>query len=139
MSRDLWEIGRDADQAQQQLSEISVWIDEHNEGMDPMFSLVMRYVKVIEELGETVAEIIGMLGQNPRKGVTSTLEDVIKEGNDTALTILGANESARGNKGLALEEFFAHVGRVHARMLQAPSALADVGSDVKIDKVLDEL
>lgn len=92
---------------------------------------------MIEELGETVSEIIGMTGQNPRKGVTSDLEHVLKEGNDTALTILGANESATGNKGLALASFFEHVGVVHARMMQAPST-DTVASTVKIDKFLED-
>lgn len=39
----------------------------------------MRLMKVAEELGEATAAYIGMTGQNPRKGVTHSREDVAKE------------------------------------------------------------
>lgn len=49
-----------------------------------------RVAKVVEEAGEAVAELIGMTGQNPRKGVTSTLDDLLGELADVTLTGLYA-------------------------------------------------
>ena len=133
---DLWDIGMETDAAQEELTALSTWFDEHNSGIDPQFNLVMRFLKVVEENGEMMAEIIGMLGQNPRKGVTSDLDHVIKEGLDGVVSLLGAVESATGNKGEAFHLLANHISAVYGRMLQQP-ALAEVKSNVKIDKFLD--
>jgi hypothetical protein len=45
-----------------------------------------RVAKVVEEAGEAIAELIGVTGQNPRKGVTSTRGDLLGELADVALT-----------------------------------------------------
>ena len=53
------------------------WIDEAN-GRTP-HEVAMRILKVTEEAGEVASAYIGMTGQNPRKGVTHTAEDVADE------------------------------------------------------------
>lgn len=45
-----------------------------------------RVGKVIEELGETIAALIGYTGQNPRKGVTHDRADMLAELGDTVMT-----------------------------------------------------
>lgn len=45
-----------------------------------------QILKVAEEAGEVAAAWIGYVGQNPRKGVTHTLDDVIAELADVAAT-----------------------------------------------------
>ena len=67
------------------------WLDKAN-GADPP-ELTCRILKVTEEAGEAAAAWIGVLGQNPRKGVTHTREDVAAELADVALTALVAIES----------------------------------------------
>ncbi|MEU8818378.1 hypothetical protein [Actinoplanes sp. NPDC048796] len=52
--------------------------------------LTCRILKVTEEAGEAAAAWIGMLGQNPRKGVTHTRDDVAAELADVAFTALVA-------------------------------------------------
>lgn len=47
-----------------------------------------RISKVIEELGEAIQAFIGYTGQNPRKGVTHSKEEVLDELGDTALTAI---------------------------------------------------
>src|SRR5215472_1037378 len=47
-----------------------------------------RVSKVIEELGEAVAAMIGYTGQNPRKGMTHTKEDMVYELADVAMTAI---------------------------------------------------
>lgn len=50
----------------------------------------MRILKLIEESEEAAAAYIGMAGQNPRKGVTHTRDDLLGEFADVALTALCA-------------------------------------------------
>ncbi|WP_343444527.1 MazG-like family protein [Micromonospora schwarzwaldensis] len=50
----------------------------------------LRILKVTEEAGEVAAAWIGTLGQNPRKGVTHTSDDVAAELADVVLTALVA-------------------------------------------------
>jgi len=49
-----------------------------------------RTAKVCEEAGEAIAELIGVTGQNPRKGVHSTREALLKELGDVVCTGLFA-------------------------------------------------
>lgn len=49
-----------------------------------------RVAKVGEELGEAIRNLIGMTGQNPRKGFDRTSLDLVEELADTALTAIFA-------------------------------------------------
>jgi NTP pyrophosphatase (non-canonical NTP hydrolase) len=48
--------------------------------------MTAQMLKLSEEAGEVAAAWIGYLGQNPRKGVTHTLEDVFSELADVVIT-----------------------------------------------------
>ncbi|MDR6973518.1 NTP pyrophosphatase (non-canonical NTP hydrolase) [Streptomyces sp. 3330] len=52
--------------------------------------LLLRVLKLSEEVGEVAQAVIGATGQNPRKGVTHTWEDVQGELCDVAITALVA-------------------------------------------------
>ena len=67
---------------------LCVWLDDSNEVSQHEDS--MRVMKIGEEYGEAVAAYIGMVGQNPRKGVTHTLDDLLSELADVALTAMAA-------------------------------------------------
>ncbi|MFF5055955.1 MazG-like family protein [Micromonospora sp. NPDC000663] len=67
------------------------WLDAANG--TGQTELTCRILKLTEEAGEASAAWIGLLGQNPRKGVTHTREDVAAELADVALTALVAIES----------------------------------------------
>ena len=67
------------------------WLDRHS-GLGE-HEITVRILKVMEEAGEAAAARIGMLGQNPRKGVSHTAEDVAAELADVAITALVAIES----------------------------------------------
>lgn len=141
-----WTLG-DATKAQSQLEEISDWIDDFpvNRDADPLAAFLLRYIKVFEEAGEMVGNIIGMTGQNPRKGVTSSLEEVLDEAADTALTILGAIESATGNRGESFGRLFEKISKVHARMeafekeTQQSKAHSEAATEAQLQQVLKEL
>lgn len=109
------------------LADISQWVDEDpkNRIRTPVENLMSRtVVKLTEEHGELAAALIGMLGQNPRKGVTHTIHDVRKELFDIALTALCAAEHIDDNDGLSMNRFAGHVEAVRLRSLAAREASA---------------
>lgn len=72
------------------LRDMSIWLDEHNTAKDPYAQRWERVGKVGEEFGEVVAAMIGISGQNPRKGVTHTYDDLVGELLDVMVTAAGA-------------------------------------------------
>ncbi|GAA5007919.1 hypothetical protein GCM10025734_49450 [Kitasatospora paranensis] len=50
----------------------------------------MRILKLSEEVGEVAAAVIGATGQNPRKGVTHSWDDVRSELCDVMITAMVA-------------------------------------------------
>lgn len=103
--------------AQGRLTDLSVWIDEGNAEKPQREQTILRFLKIGEENGECMAEIIGWTGQNPRKGVTASLLDVMDEALDVAVTALGAVEHATGNNGEAFRLLFEKIAKVDARRL----------------------
>jgi NTP pyrophosphatase (non-canonical NTP hydrolase) len=67
------------------------WLDDHNGDAVP--ELGLRILKIVEEAGEAAAAWIGTLGQNPRKGITHSRQDVADELGDVAFTALVAAAS----------------------------------------------
>ncbi|MGB2572588.1 MazG-like family protein [Micromonospora citrea] len=67
------------------------WLDAANG--TGQAELTCRILKLTEEAGEVAGAWIGLVGQNPRKGVTHTREDVAAELADVVLTALVAIES----------------------------------------------
>jgi len=55
---------------------------------DGRAEMTAQMLKLSEEVGEVAQAWIGYIGQNPRKGVTHTLEDVMSELADVAITAL---------------------------------------------------
>jgi hypothetical protein len=94
---------------------LSKWIDEGNANRDPEAITWGRVAKVSEEAGEAIAAYIGATGQNPRKGVTHTIDDVTEELLDVAVTALGAIEHLRGHDGASLSLLDGKIARVAAR------------------------
>lgn len=97
------------------VSDLRAWLDQAN-GADP-HELTCRILKVTEEAGEAAEAWIGVIGHNPRKGVTHTRDDVAGELADVALTALVAIESL----GLDAREV---LDRCAAKVLARQRALA---------------
>ncbi|MEU7976859.1 MazG-like family protein [Micromonospora sp. NPDC049089] len=83
------------------------WLDAANG--TGQTELTCRILKLTEEAGEASAAWIGLLGQNPRKGVTHTREDVAAELADVAFTALVAIESLGLDAQTALDACAAKV------------------------------
>lgn len=101
---------------------LSEWIDAGNAQRDPEAVTWGRLAKLSEETGEVVAAYIGMTGQNPRKGVTHTLQDVFDELLDVAVTALGAAEHLAGHQGAVLEGLLVKIHAVAQRAREADHA-----------------
>ncbi|MEU5531950.1 MazG-like family protein [Streptomyces sp. NPDC020362] len=80
--------------------------------------VLLRILKLSEEVGEVAEAVIGATGQNPRKGVTHTWEDVESELCDVVITALVALRTLTPQ---AREVFERHLKRVRDRPLR-PSA-----------------
>lgn len=81
MSPDTWDLFAD-------IASITAWLDHANP--DTPHEDSMRVLKLVEEAGEAAAAYIGMVGQNPRKGVTHSQYDLLAELADVAVTALCA-------------------------------------------------
>ncbi|MFD5252052.1 MazG-like family protein [Streptomyces bobili] len=85
--------------------------------------LLLRMLKLSEEVGEVAQAVIGATGQNPRKGTSHSWEDVQSELCDVAITALVALRTLTPQ---AREVFAAHLARVAGRSLgSAPTGPAD--------------
>lgn len=97
------------------LAELSRWIDSAQGARDIEAITWGRLAKVAEESGEVIAAWIGTTGQNPRKGITHSRDDVMKELLDVAVTALAAYEHMTDNRGDAIQALFTHILFLHKR------------------------
>ncbi|MCT9080320.1 MazG-like family protein [Streptomyces fulvoviolaceus] len=74
--------------------------------------MLLRMLKLSEEVGEVAEAVIGVTGQNPRKGVTHTWEDVQSELCDVVITALVALRTLTPD---TREVFSRHLTRVTER------------------------
>ncbi|MFJ5267206.1 MazG-like family protein [Streptomyces sp. NPDC088358] len=81
---------------------------------DDQDELLLRILKLSEEVGEVARAVIGATGQNPRKGTTHTWDDVRAELCDVVITGLVALRSLAPD---AREVFTAHLAAVTDRSL----------------------
>jgi NTP pyrophosphatase (non-canonical NTP hydrolase) len=95
------------------VADITAWLDTCNPSGPHEDS--MRVLKLVEESGEAAAAYIGMVGQNPRKGVTHSLDDLLGELADVALTALCAMQHFTQDKQATRSVLAAKVQRIIAR------------------------
>ncbi|WP_199314687.1 MazG-like family protein [Streptomyces cadmiisoli] len=94
------------------------WLDA-NRAHGGREGLLLRMLKLTEEVGEVAQAVIGATGQNPRKGTTHTWDDVQSELCDVVITALVALRTLTPD---AREVFTEHLGRVRERSVGAPAA-----------------
>ncbi|MEU2335967.1 MazG-like family protein [Streptomyces sp. NPDC006654] len=95
------------------VEDLWTWLDGHREHDDET-GVVLRMLKLTEEVGEVAQAVIGATGQNPRKGVTHSWEDVQGELCDVVITALVALRTLTPQ---AREVFEGHLARVRERSL----------------------
>lgn len=89
------------------------WLDR-NSTLAPETERLLRLMKLTEEVGEVAEAVIGVTGQNPRKGVTHGWDDVNAELCDVILTAMVALSTITPD---ARQVFADRVSHVAARSL----------------------
>jgi NTP pyrophosphatase (non-canonical NTP hydrolase) len=93
------------------IEEIVRWLDDSSM-LAPETEKLLRIMKLTEEAGEVTQAVTGTLGQNPRKGVTHTWEDVQAELCDVIFTAMVALTTLTPD---ARDTFNGHLARVASR------------------------
>ncbi|MFF4797272.1 MazG-like family protein [Streptomyces sp. NPDC001351] len=101
----------------QAVDDLWTWLDA-NRPHGGQEGMLLRMLKLSEEVGEVAEAVIGATGQNPRKGITHTWEDVQGELCDVVITALVALRTLTPD---TREVFTRHLAKVTARSL-GPSA-----------------
>ncbi|TXS45103.1 hypothetical protein EAO75_19550 [Streptomyces sp. uw30] len=95
------------------IDDLWTWLDA-DQPVGGQEGLLLRLLKLSEEVGEVSEAVIGATGQNPRKGVTHTWEDVQGELCDVVITALVALRTLTPD---TREVFSRHLARVTERSL----------------------
>lgn len=90
------------------------WLHENSEH-PPEQEILLRVLKLSEEVGEVAQAVIGVKGQNPRKGTTHSWQDVEAELCDVVITAMVALRTLTPD---AAEVFASHLDRVAARSVK---------------------
>ncbi|MBE8475763.1 MazG-like family protein [Streptomyces justiciae] len=100
------------------IDDLWAWLDSHRPSdghpSDGQQSLLLRMLKLSEEVGEVAEAVIGAMNRNPRKGNSHTWEDVQSELCDVVITALIALRTLTPD---AREVFVGHLERVRERSL----------------------
>ena len=96
---------------------LHTWLDA-NRAHGGREGLLLRVLKLSEEVGEVAQAVIGATGQNPRKGVSHTWDDVRSELCDVVITAMVALRTLAPD---AREVFAAHLASVSDRSLGTAS------------------
>ncbi|MFE6224814.1 MazG-like family protein [Streptomyces sp. NPDC057854] len=89
------------------------WLTAHQD-LPPGQEILLRVLKLSEEVGEAAQAVIGATGQNPRKGTSHSWSDVEAELCDVVITAMVALRTLTPD---AAEVFAGHLRRVAERSL----------------------
>ncbi|MCC9311149.1 MazG-like family protein [Kitasatospora sp. RB6PN24] len=92
------------------IERIVAWIDESST-LPPETDKLLRVMKLSEEVGEVTQALIGVMGQNPRKGRTHRMEDVYDELSDVILTAMTALRSLTPDARKVFEARVEHIAQ----------------------------
>ncbi|MEU1042898.1 MazG-like family protein [Streptomyces sp. NPDC005907] len=106
------------------IDDLHTWLDDHRTH-DGREELLLRMLKLTEEVGEVAQAVIGAAGHNPRKGTSHSWDDVRAELCDVAITALVALRTLTPD---ARETFAAHLAGVRERSLGVTGAEARRGA-----------
>ncbi|MFF6774717.1 MazG-like family protein [Streptomyces sp. NPDC012637] len=96
------------------ISRLHTWLTAHQD-LPRNEEILLRVLKLSEEVGEAAQAVIGATGQNPRKGTSHTWQDVEAELCDVVITAMVALRTLTPK---APEVFARHVERVAERSLE---------------------
>jgi hypothetical protein len=98
---------------------VNNWLDEkvsHIYLDQPLAQDWARISKISEELGEAIQAFIGYTAENPRKGKTHELDDVLDELADAALTAILAIQHFTNSSNKTRQILQSKIGAIYARI-----------------------
>lgn len=101
------------------LAGIDTWLDDNCADQykdQPLAQDWARIAKLQEEAGEAIQKFIGYTGQNPRKGVCNSQDDVLDELADVAVTAMAAIQHFTKDADLSWNLFFGKLITVKMRI-----------------------
>ncbi|MFF2779432.1 MazG-like family protein [Streptomyces sp. NPDC058052] len=109
------------------------WLTDHQD-LPPGQEILLRVLKLSEEVGEAAQAVIGATGQNPRKGTSHSWGDVEAELCDVVITAMVALRTLTPD---AAEVFAGHLRRVADRSLPPapPGGGAAPGGDGRAPEI----
>lgn len=102
------------------ITEIDLWLDAKTADdykSQPLAQDWARISKMMEESGEAIQAFVGYTGQNPRKGKTHDLDDVLDELADTILTGVFAIQHFTKNAEETIQIIVDKLTYQHKRMM----------------------
>ena len=99
------------DDTWEKIADLVAWLD-HESVLPAETEKLLRIMKLSEETGEVAQAVIGAMGQNPRKGVSHTWDDVQAEVCDVVITAMVLLASITPD---ARAVFESHLSRVTER------------------------
>ena len=107
---------------------ITQWLNQSNSHMLPEHDESMRIMKIGEEFGEVIEAYIGYTGQNPRKGKTHGMADVLAELADVVITALCAIQYETGDAAVTRAVIASKASHIikRAGIANEPDATSDV-------------
>ncbi|MET9619463.1 MULTISPECIES: MazG-like family protein [unclassified Streptomyces] len=103
------------DDAWSTIDRLHGWLTDHQD-LQPGQEVLLRVLKLSEEVGEVAQAVIGATGQNPRKGTSHSWQDVEAELSDVIITAMVALRTLTPEAG---DVFAGHLRRVAERSLPA--------------------
>ncbi|MFD7708055.1 MazG-like family protein [Streptomyces sp. NPDC059785] len=100
------------------IDDLHAWLDTGRERAGQE-ELLLRLLKLSEEVGEVAQAVIGATGQNPRKGYSHTWDDVRSELCDVVITAMVALRTLDPD---ARDSFAVHLTKITERSLGKPTA-----------------
>ena len=94
------------------IGRLAAWLDRGSALPDET-KTILQILKITEEAGEVAEALIGVTGQNPRKGFSHSWQDVESELCDVVITAMVA--LTRVNPDAARDVFREHLAGVAAR------------------------
>ena len=101
------------------IRDIDVWLDDQVSDTykaQPLAQDWARVAKAGEEHGEAIAALIGMTGQNPRKGFTHDRGDLFKELSDIAATAILAMQHFTKDTAITASILNERIYSLHSRI-----------------------
>lgn len=102
------------------VEKLVAWLDRNSE-LSPETKTILQILKITEEAGEVAQALIGVTGQNPRKGFSHSWRDVENELCDVIVTAMVALARVSPE---ARERFTAHLATVAERCDDVPEPQA---------------